>query len=385
MVLRRPGAADSVVASPGQVARVVLLRGDLIPRGLRTRARRGYFDDYDQVLALLSDDAALLVVPLRLLSHGQVSSASEMREVSGADEFAQACGLALEPGTANDAAMASAPDSALVHQPVRAELRTALWRHIVLLTVTVLSVLAMLSTDGVVGQIASVLGTVAVAVLAADQWRYRARFLDLVRGRPSSPDRTDVLNLLDERVPRQLREARLQIGADDVVHVVGATETWVAGPHLGGAQRCIIGPDVIAFVDRRGVHLMLLEASSWTTDSDRSALTDACRRHGIEVTTVRAALASPEYLVSHRLQASAGTLDSPASSAAADGEIVPMGPFATALVAMLIALGHIAPFDDLDAFRASVALVAGLAAAVAASAQLRHRRWNREQIRSEGE
>jgi hypothetical protein len=376
VVVRGPRTDDRVVATPGQVARVVVLRGPQVPKKL------AHFAGFDEVLALLSDDAALLVVPLHLLAHGNVADASELRRVSGVDDFAQALGLTLEPATDAEAALVAAADGAVLAGPARASLRPVTIRQWALLAVAVLAAVGTLVLSGDSALVAGAVAALATLVLAVDQWRYRARFLTLVQP-PAGGTRTTVPNQLGPEHPQGVREARLQIGPDDVVHVVRGTETWVAGPRLGGVVRCSIGTDVIRFVDRRGAELLVLGTASWAAQDD-SALTDACRGAGIEVVSERGAgRPRPEADQVLAVETTDPAHD-PAMTTAALGDFVFAGPFATSLIALFILWTHAFPLDDLDAPRGAVAAVAAVAVVVSAAAQLRLRAWTRHQTRAGG-
>lgn len=362
VVLQRPDTADTVVASPGQIARVVVLRGAQVPRKLK------YLEGFDEVLVLLSDDAALLVVPLHLLSHGKVTNASELRRASGADDFAQALGLTLEPATDREAELAASADSVTSVGPVRSALRRVQWRHGVLLALTVLGLLGALNLSGDAALAAGSIGTLATVVLAADQWRFRSRFLKLVENPDISSDRVDVPNVLGPEREIGAREARLQIGPEDVVHVLRGTEVWIAGPRLGGAVRCLVGQDSVRFVDRHGTELLVLDAETWLLAGDDSALERACRQAGVELRRVRDTY-SETFIFT------------PDMSQTAVGDFIVMGPFVTAVLALVLMMGHLFPLDDLDLPRAIVGALAGVATVLSTAAQLRHWRWERRQHR----
>ena len=382
IVQRTPDGTETAVAAPGQVARVVLLRGEHVPKRLRVTSRHGFFEDYDEALAVLSDDAALLVVPVRLLSSGDVRSATEMRQVAGVDDFAQALGLALEPGTDADAALAADP-SVHAQGPVRTALRPVFWRHVVLLPVATIALIAVINASGDAGRIAAIVGTVALVILAVDQWRHRSRFLELVTRRPSDAARVEVPSALGPGHPRGAREAILQIGPDDVFHAASGTETWVAGPRRGGVKRCLVSDDLLVFVDRRDAALLTLGVTSWIPDGDTSALERACRTAGIEVKRARGEFAYTDEPDAVLARTRFGPAYSPFMTQSALGDFVMLGPLATSLVAFVMAMGHLVPFDDLDVARASIAAAAAAACVISAAAQLRLRRWERGQTRTE--
>lgn len=364
VVLHRPGAPDTVVAAPGQLTRVVVLQGGQVPRRLK------YFKGFDEVLALLSDDAALLVVPLHLLSHGKVTNAAELRRASGADDFAQALGLTLAPATEREAHLASSARSVTTVGPVRSALRQVSWRHGVLIAIATIGLITAINLTGDASLIAGLAGAVATALLAVDQWRYRARFLELVENPPGSPERVDVPNVLGPEREIGAREARLQIGPDDVVHVLRGTEVWVPGPRRGGAAQCLIGRDSIRFLDHHGTELLIVDPASWIPADDDTAVQQACRQAGVDCDTV-----GDSY--------PAGVVDTPIMSEKALGDFIVMGPFVTSLVAFVLMMGHLFPLDDLDLSRAVVAVLAAAATAVSMAAQLRQRRWQRRQRRVE--
>jgi hypothetical protein len=364
VVLHRPGTSVTVVAAPGQVARIVVLQGGQVPRRLK------YFKGFDEVLALLSDDAALLVVPLHLMSHGKVTNAAELRRASGADDFAQALGLTLAPATEREAHLASSAGSVTTVGPVRSVLRHVVWRHGVLIAIATIGLIAAINLTGDASLIAGLAGAVATALLAVDQWRYRARFLELVENPPDSRERVDVPNVLGPERENGAREARLQIGPDDIVHVLRGTEVWIPGPRRGGAARCLIGRDSIRFLDHHGTELLIVDAASWIPADDDTAVQQACRQAGVDCDT-----AGDSY--------STGFSVTPVMSEKALGDFIVMGPFATSLVAFVLMMGHLFPLEDLDLPRAVVAVLAGAAAAVSTAAQLRQRRWERRQRRVE--
>lgn len=364
VVLREPGRPERVIASPGQVAKVVVLRNGQVPRRLQ------YYEAFDEVLVLRSDDRALLVVPLHLLAHGEVRDAAELRRVSGADEFAQALGLTLEPADDDDAAVAARADDAVVLRgPVRSTVRPVFWRHCALLAIATVALLGVINLSGDAALSAGFVGAAAVGLLAVDQWRFRGRFLDLVASRPTSPARVEIPNVLGAIRDHSARAASLQIGADDIVHKSGAGETWVAGPRLGGVVRCVRSDDgTIRFFDRRHAELLVVLADPWISpDGADSALESACRAAGID------------YLRATSDVGGTSQPHVPVLSQAELGDFVIGGPLATSVIAFVLFLVHISPVDELDVPRAAVAVLAASAVALSGAAQLRQWRWDRHQ------
>lgn len=355
VTMASPGQPDALIASPGQVARVVVLRGAQVPdAALHPRG-------FEDALALLSDDAALLVVPLHLLAHGDVRDGAELRRVAGADDFAQALGLALEPATDAEAALAAKAVVTVDRGPVRSSLRKAALRHVALLTVAALGAIAAMALSDDVGPYLGLAAAVVVLLSAIDQWRYRSRFLRLVAGPVSEGARADVPNVATGEL--------LQIGPEDVVHSGRGTETWIAGPRRGGAVRCLVAGGTLRFVDRHDTDLLVLDVTGWASAEDRRALERACRDAGIDLTVARGAFehGGVEPHGSTRM------------SAAASGEMVTAGPFAAMLIAFFLAVTHLAPVDDLDPIRVAVVVVALAALALTGAAQVRQRQWSRRQ------
>jgi hypothetical protein len=354
VVVRRPGKPDTVVAEPGQVARVVLVRDAQVPSTLRVPSQ------FQEVLAVLGDDRVLVAVPLPLLAHGKVTSAEDLRRVAGADDFALSLGLSLEPATDADAALVARADGDAVQLgPVRPGLRRALLAHLGLLALAALALVAAVLLDGTGRGLAGCVAAAALLVLSVDQWRRRSSFLRLVA--PVTPqDRTVVR---PAGAGRATNVPQLQIGTQDVVHHADGWETWIAGPALGGVTRCVAGDDVVAFRDRRDATLLAVPAAPWGADLDE--LAGACRRAGIDF---------------RRAGTHAGTaLDAhvPSMSLGATGEVLLVGPLATSVLAVTVAVGLLFPLDDLDVPRLVGAVAAVVAAVLSAGAQLRHRRWLR--------
>jgi hypothetical protein len=214
-----------------------------------------------------------------------------------------------------------------------------------------------------------VVGTLAVAALALEQWLLRSRFLHLVVA-PQPGSRVQVPNVLSSQHTTSARTAQLQIGPHDIVHVSRETETWVAGPRNGGVSTCLVGDESIRFVDRHGVNLLVIASEPWIgPQHDDAALKGACDQAGVTYRRGRGVPSNPLDLY----EASTSSL--------ANGEIVFAGPFITGVLAFVIAMGHLFPLEDLDPVRVAIAAVAAGAAVLAAGAGLRHRRWQRQQDR----
>ncbi|MBD8605301.1 hypothetical protein IFT73_00420 [Aeromicrobium sp. CFBP 8757] len=361
VTMTSPGEPDTLIASPGQVARAVVLRGAQVPdAGVHPRG-------FEESLALLSDDAALLVVPLHLLAHGDVRDAAELRRVAGADDFAQSLGLALEPATDAEAALASRSAVTVDRGPVRSGLRRAASRHVALLVLSALGAIAAMALGGDIGPYIGLAASAVVLFVAFEQWRYRATFLQLVAGPPAAAGRTDVANGSTGEL--------LQIGADDVVHVGAGTETWLAGPRRGGVVTCSVSGGSLRLVDRRGTDLLVLGATGWSSAGDRDTLQRACRAVGIDLDVARGAVEGGD---------AAEPRSTTRMSAAASGDVVTAGPFAALLISFFIAVTHAAPVDDLDPIRAVVVVVALAALALTGVAQLRQRQWSRRLTRTRG-
>lgn len=360
VVMTAPGEPETIVASPGDVARAVVLRGAQVPATAAGPA------GFEESLALLSDDAALLVVPLHLLAHGDVRDAAELRRVSGADDIAQSLGLALEPATDADAALAARSALLVDRGPVRSSLRRAATLQVALLVVAAAAAVAAMAVGGGAGPYIGLVAAVVVLFLSVEQLRYRTAFLALVDSTPPGGGRVEV--------PHRASAGHLQIGPDDIVHAAGGTETWVAGPRHGGVVRCDVVGGTLRFVDRHDAELLVLDASDWASDDDHAALEQACGQAGIEMTASRGGFSrgtgQPHSGVS--------------MTATASGDLVTAGPFAALLIAFFLAVTHAAPADDLDPIRIVVVLVALAALALSGVAQLRLRQWSRRQTRTRG-
>jgi hypothetical protein len=279
-----PGGVQRLVARPGEVDRMVLVRGEQLgarASGRLLGGRRG-----DDVVALLGDDDVLLGVPVRHLHLGRPHGDPDMmRATSGAADFALSIGLTLELATADDVARVRAAPGALTRGPAQDALARRRALHGALVAWLVAAVIArtLIDSDSAVAVLVSnLLLLVPLVLLAVDAWRGAEAFFS--HRPPAADDRIVVPNVAPDDQWTWVRDAQLQIGADDVVHVEHGMETWLPGPRVGGVVRCSVSPDAIWFWDRHDVPLAVVPAAPWTgAHGDVEALSRACRAAGIEL------------------------------------------------------------------------------------------------------
>lgn len=380
VVVHDPDGTSRVLARPGEVHRVVLVRGADLRRRL---GGRGHSAD---VVAFLADGAVLLSVPVKVLHLGSIETADPdlMRATSGVADFAQAIGCTLELASPEEVAAVNRATDAFTRGPTQDSLRRHRLLQCVLLLVIALAYAAALAAGDARPQSDLAMAVVAIACVAfvADTWRFNQQFL--AQEAPAPGGRIVVPNVVPPGHWRWLRESQLQIGADEVVHTDHVRETWLPGPRRGGVVTCAISPDAIWFLDRHGVALSVASAERWVPPGGADALELACLGAGIQVRTRRdpdapallTADLDPSVYESHP-QALASLIPGQER-----GVLVPAAALVVGVASLGLAGANLVLLvpQGFDAVRLLLGLVGVGCLAALARLELRHRAWNKRQM-----
>ena len=283
LVVHEPGGTERVVASPGQVARVVLVPAAQLGRRLLGLGSRKLASS--DVVSFLGDDTVLLTIPLSQIRLGSMEG--DPRATSGASDVALTLGLALEPATDEEVRLVNSAPGALTRGTRTDALRTRLRWHLAAFVWLVAGYVAVIvlgrDTENESVVVIVLAMTPAAVFLGIEAWRRSSTFFAQT---PTPPDaRVVVPNVAGPDRWRWLRESQLQIGRDDIVHVRHVQETWLPGPVRGGVVRCAVSDDAIWFFDRHDVFLSVLPAELWVPAGEEPhAIRDACTQAGITFT-----------------------------------------------------------------------------------------------------
>ncbi len=374
LVERRPDAPARVVAEPGRLARVVLLRDAQVPRSLRSglwcTALVGPGVPEREAVAFLGDDAVLLVVGVSTFTPLAVGFGEDAgRRESGLLDVVAALGLPLERAEDDEVQRVAAHASAVTRGPVADQLARHLVAHVSMLLIALAAVVALFAAPSYSRAGALVPASIALAALlglSLDQWRLGSAFLRAV-GAPAPPT--------------------LQVTGQHVSMSTGGTSTWIPGPEAGGAVQCQATDSTLGFVDRRDTLLLLLTpARTWRPDGDDAAVADACREAGIvhrrteRAAGVDAGLAAFDAALPRSLRAAAsmGASSRPreGSSGVDNGDGVIFGPFLTALGLALVATLMLGPDRDRGVAEITIAALAAAGLLLCWARTWRLRRWD---------
>ncbi|MGJ9421827.1 hypothetical protein [Aeromicrobium sp. CF3.5] len=287
LVLHEPGGAPRVVASPGQVARVVVVPSSQVGRRLLgaplfNKPGQPWLD----VLAFLGDDNVLLSMPFDLIDLGP-SYLLDKHRTSGAADVALSLGLTLEPATESEISRVNAAPGVHTRGTTKDALLARRRVHLAAFAWLIACFAAMIvigsDRDDERVTAVGIAMIPALMLLTVAAWRRSAAF---VNQRPSAPDgRTVVPNVAGPDRWRWLREHQLQIGSHDIVVIKHVIESWLPGPARGGVVRCTVSEDTIWFHDRHDVALSAVPAELWVTPGTApTALQTACDDAGIAFT-----------------------------------------------------------------------------------------------------
>ena len=277
VVIDEPAGGSRVVASPGEVGRVLLL-----DYGARRLERgEGYTGS---VLALCGADGAPLLA-VRLLDWWPFtySSDADALEVTGARAIAAALGLPIEPAEAAVPSPAALRRALVRPYPPRPfPGRAAPWLGWIGLGFALLVIGAGGTWIAAAGTAIALLLTAPVQV-PGSRARAEARAAEATPT-PVPPGAVEVRPAPEGPMPRGLVEAALHLGRDDIVVVDRGRELWLPGPAKGGPDRVAVEPTVVRFFDAGSREYLRLECEVWApTAEERERLADRLREAGLFV------------------------------------------------------------------------------------------------------
>lgn len=275
LVEHLPGGIEKVLANPGEVNRVAVVSGDLVPRSM-LRSRRFGPTDHDQVLVVRTGASAVLGLKVPLLCGDFTTGGVSARAAAALGTFAQGLGLPVERGEAED--VAALRGVSRVEGPLSRSLRRTARLHLFGVLVFAALFLVDIVLSAREGAAAAnhllVLGPVALIllVLTVDLARRRLAFRASTIPPPSH----------DRRVVGGRGAWTLHVGPDDVVLHGGIQEHWVPGPRRAGVDECHLHDDAAVFAQGEVPRLIVpLEMI------DPDDLRPACHAAGIDVSRRR--------------------------------------------------------------------------------------------------